>query len=126
MGPVILGLVALYFLPTCIACIRKHKNGESIFATNLLLGWIVLGWIIALIWALSCNVEQRETATQGDQRQEGLSWLQTMGVLGVGFAMLIVIALIASISSSNRAAMVAPIPTPTPAPASASVANLHR
>ena len=47
-----LGL-ALYFLPTIIAQQRKHRSLGGIFVLNLLLGWSLLGWIGALVWALS-------------------------------------------------------------------------
>ena len=52
----IFGLVlalALYFLPTIIAQQRKHRSFGGIFALNFLLGWSLLGWIGALVWALS-------------------------------------------------------------------------
>lgn len=44
-------LVALcvYFFPTWVA--RKRKNLAAIFVTNLLFGWSLIGWGIALIWA---------------------------------------------------------------------------
>lgn len=42
--------VACYFLPAIIA--RGKKDAMAIFWLNLLLGWSVIGWVIALIWAL--------------------------------------------------------------------------
>ncbi|HME60886.1 MAG TPA: superinfection immunity protein [Candidatus Binatia bacterium] len=47
----ILGIL-LYFLPTGIAIIRSTQRGVSIFLVNLLFGWTILGWIVALIWAV--------------------------------------------------------------------------
>jgi hypothetical protein len=44
---VILGL-ALYMLPTIIGAVRKVVNVGSVFAINLLLGWTLIGWAIAL------------------------------------------------------------------------------
>jgi hypothetical protein len=44
---------ALYFLPTIIAKSKWRSNVAAIFALNLLLGWTVLGWIGALVWALT-------------------------------------------------------------------------
>jgi uncharacterized membrane protein YqaE (UPF0057 family) len=41
----------LYFLPSLAG--YDKKNIGAIFALNLLLGWTVLGWIAALIWALT-------------------------------------------------------------------------
>lgn len=43
----------LYFLPTYLAYKHEHHNTVAIFALNLLLGWTVLGWIAALVWALT-------------------------------------------------------------------------
>ena len=49
---VILFLVAaLYFLPAIVG--RKTKYSSGILLLNLFLGWTVLGWIAALIWAVS-------------------------------------------------------------------------
>lgn len=45
----------LHFLPTLIALLRGHHNGFAIFLTNLLLGWTVIGWIIAFIWSFTAN-----------------------------------------------------------------------
>jgi hypothetical protein len=47
---VLLALFA-YFLPTVMAEARGHQNSGMIFLTNLLLGWTILGWIAALVWA---------------------------------------------------------------------------
>ncbi len=44
-----------YFLPTIIALARGHHNGFAIFLTNLLLGWTLIGWIIALIWSTTAS-----------------------------------------------------------------------
>lgn len=45
--------VALYLLPTIIACIRKHPSKRSIFFINLFFGWSVIGWILVAIWCRS-------------------------------------------------------------------------
>lgn len=43
-------LLPLYVLPTILAWKKKHRI--SIVLLNLLLGWTVLGWVGALVWAL--------------------------------------------------------------------------
>ena len=43
--------VLLYFLPAIIG--RHKRDAAGIFLVNLLLGWTVIGWIVALIWASS-------------------------------------------------------------------------
>ena len=45
--------IPLYFLPAIIANSRKHHNSGPILVINLLLGWTFLGWVGALVWALS-------------------------------------------------------------------------
>ena len=44
-------LTAGYMLPWCIAAVRDVPHW-SVFWVNLLLGWTIIGWIIALIMAL--------------------------------------------------------------------------
>jgi len=51
--PFFLASVALYFLPTIIAIARHKTNLLGIVLVNFLLGWSVIGWVIALIWAIS-------------------------------------------------------------------------
>ena len=48
---VILG--ALYFAPALIANNTKHHNAGAIFVLNLLLGWTLIGWVVAIVWAIS-------------------------------------------------------------------------
>lgn len=41
----------LYFLPSFIG---KHKqNFGAIFVLNLLLGWTLIGWVVAMVWAVT-------------------------------------------------------------------------
>lgn len=44
---------ALYFLPVIEASLRSHPNVAALGALNLLLGWTVIGWVGALVWALA-------------------------------------------------------------------------
>jgi ABC-type transport system involved in cytochrome c biogenesis permease component len=59
MSELIVVLLLLYFLPGVIALLRRHQSAAGIVVLNLLLGWSVLGWIIALVWSLSAA--RRET-----------------------------------------------------------------
>lgn len=43
----------LYFLPTVCAAYECKKNTGAIFILNFLLGWTLLGWVIALVWAVT-------------------------------------------------------------------------
>lgn len=40
-----------YFIPAIVASKRKHRQMEAIFLLNLLLGWTLVGWAGALVWA---------------------------------------------------------------------------
>ncbi len=51
---IILGCAG-YFLPFLIADHKKHPKLPAIFGLNLLLGWTVIGWIAALMWAKAGN-----------------------------------------------------------------------
>ncbi len=48
-------LLGLYFLPTIVGAARKVVNIGSVFAINLLLGWSLIGWVVALAMALRTN-----------------------------------------------------------------------
>lgn len=58
-GWVLLGLVVLYFVPLTLAIWRGHPKGMAIMALNVALGWTVVGWLAALIWALSGPARDR-------------------------------------------------------------------
>ena len=45
----------LYFLPAFLA--RHKRNFTGILLLNILAGWTFIGWIIALVWALSSEPE---------------------------------------------------------------------
>ena len=46
----------MYFLPSIIALIRSKRDLLSIFLLNFFLGWTMIGWIIALVWAAKTEV----------------------------------------------------------------------
>ncbi len=45
--------VAAYFAPAVVAVARKVPNAGSVIVIDLLLGWTVIGWIVAL--AMACR-----------------------------------------------------------------------
>lgn len=59
VGGILLLLIAIiiYFMPASVASNRLHMNRTSIMVLNLFLGWTLIGWLIALIWAYSANTE---------------------------------------------------------------------
>ena len=52
---VIIALLAVYMLPTLIAQYREHHNANAILVLNLFLGWTLIGWVVALVWANTDN-----------------------------------------------------------------------
>jgi hypothetical protein len=51
----LLFLFAMYWLPTLVALVRQTPSALGIAALNFFLGWTVIGWILALVWALAAN-----------------------------------------------------------------------
>ena len=41
----------MYFLPSIIALAKSKRDLLAIFLLNCLLGWTVIGWVVALVWA---------------------------------------------------------------------------
>lgn len=51
-----------YFIPSMVASNNKHPQIGAIFALNLFLGWTLLGWVVALVWAcMKSEPKQPET-----------------------------------------------------------------
>jgi hypothetical protein len=46
-------LTGFYMLPWAVAVTRSMPNTGSILLINLLLGWTIVGWIVALVMACS-------------------------------------------------------------------------
>ena len=49
--------VAVYVLPAIVASKRRHRHRRTILVINLLLGWTTIGWIVAMVWAFTSDVE---------------------------------------------------------------------
>lgn len=47
----LLGGLALYFLPSIIG--YSKANAGAIIVLNLFLGWTFIGWVVALVWAMT-------------------------------------------------------------------------
>ena len=57
-------MLTLFFIPTGVALIRRHNNFIPILLVNLLLGVTGLGWIIALIWSFTANVQETRSVKE--------------------------------------------------------------
>jgi Superinfection immunity protein len=46
-------LLSLYFIPMIVALRRRHPSSGGIAVINIVFGWTLIGWVVALAWALS-------------------------------------------------------------------------
>lgn len=53
LGPAVVLAIVAYIAPYLVALRRAHPNATAIGALNLLLGWTGIGWVAALVWALT-------------------------------------------------------------------------
>ena len=72
--------VLLYFMPTLNARSRAHPSLPSIFLVNLLLGWTLIGWLVAIMWSTSGPDSSRRV--REITQQPGLDKYQTLDLLG--------------------------------------------
>lgn len=49
----VLFFILLYFTPSIVAFSNKKSNTTAIVVLNFFLGWSLIGWIVALVWAVS-------------------------------------------------------------------------
>lgn len=56
---------ALYFLPSYEAYHRNHKSFNAIALLNVFLGWTLVGWVGALVWACKSQVQEVEVRYSG-------------------------------------------------------------
>ncbi len=45
-----------YIIPGVVASSRNKRNAGAIWTLNILLGWTLLGWVGALVWAMTHDV----------------------------------------------------------------------
>jgi hypothetical protein len=59
-------LVALYFLPSILG--HHKRDAAGIFLLNFFLGWTVIGWIAAMVWALAAEPRRPVLVVAGPGR----------------------------------------------------------
>lgn len=79
---VIVGIL-LYFLPSIIA--HNKRDFAAIFIVNLLFGWTVVGWIIALVWACAADVRPHVLVVAGPTPARYCCRCGTLGMPGGRF-----------------------------------------
>lgn|SRR5690554_2496494 len=77
-------LVVFYLLPSIVG--NKKNNFKAIFTLNILLGWTLIGWVVALVWAVSKDKEdvvifKSSTPNSISDEIAGLKKLYDEGVL---------------------------------------------
>jgi len=68
MMSIILFLIAMYWLPTIIAVVRRTPSALGVAAINFFLGWTVIGWVVALVIALAAYPAERVVIIDGRAR----------------------------------------------------------
>lgn len=78
MGSLLLGILilAIYFLPSIIG--YNHRNANSICLLNLFLGWTLIGWVVAIVWAVSNDKKEIEKIDIGKNTSEQLMLLKEL------------------------------------------------
>ena len=51
----ILIAIGLYWAPTILAVSNRKANAGAIGALNFFLGWTLIGWVVALVWAMTVD-----------------------------------------------------------------------
>ena len=46
----------MYFLPSILAFARSKRDATAILLLNIFLDWTVIGWVVALVWAVKTDV----------------------------------------------------------------------
>lgn len=54
--------ILVYLVPSIIAQKHQHPKQPAILMLNVALGWTIVGWIVALVWALDGNPSPRTLA----------------------------------------------------------------
>ena len=88
-------ILFLYFLPSLIAANRKHLNAMAIFVLNLFLGWTLLGWVGALVWACTAQqprgIQARPVPARSSSGNTIVRGAKTIAVVLVGAVVLYVV-----------------------------------
>ena len=65
--------VVFYFTPGAVASHRKHHQEGAIWVLNLFLGWTLLGWVGALVWACT-TVKEPPKTTDAETQTDGTAY----------------------------------------------------
>ena len=60
-------LFSCYFMPAIIALLRDKCGAGGVALVNFFLGWTVIGWLLALVWAFSGKTRSEKREEQRHQ-----------------------------------------------------------
>src|SRR5438094_5884390 len=85
---ILLGLLALalHFLPSIVAAVRHHQNFAAIFVLNILLGWTLIGWVVALVWSFTAVDATKSKQASGTRKV-------ILAVIGIISVLVLIVAL---------------------------------
>lgn len=76
-------LLVVYLVPFIVGAGRAHPQLPLILALNITLGWTGVGWIAALVWALSGTESSREAPSAPGSRPIPARWTSRRPLGGV-------------------------------------------
>lgn len=71
--------IFVFILPSFLAYRSKHPKFREILLVNILLGWTIIGWIVALFWAIRKTAERASSGIPGELLK--LAELKDSGVI---------------------------------------------
>ena len=71
------GVLYAYLLPTLVATKKNKRDASRIFVLNLLAGWTIIGWTVALAWAMSYGANPAQATVM--PRHEQAKYAQPAG-----------------------------------------------
>ncbi len=57
-------VITAYFFPTIIAAARRKTGRAQVFIVTLFFGWLLIGWVIALVMAFGSDSTTNFTVVQ--------------------------------------------------------------
>jgi uncharacterized membrane protein len=76
--------LVIYSLPAIVASNMGHKSAGAIIFLNMLLGWTLIGWVVAFVWSFTDStqviVNNQTTKSASDEIQK-LAALKEQGLL---------------------------------------------
>lgn len=68
--------VLVYFLPSIVAAGKKNNGG--VLVVNLFLGWTLVGWVVALAWAVTLSRNEQPSVSTVDRSGHLISATQAI------------------------------------------------